>query len=108
MIKNKRAFTQEEIQFLLKNAHLKARLPGLRVLLAPAQQSSGRLLVITPRHSGNAVKRNKIRRRLRSIFHEERWYNAGCDCVVIVKKEGILTSFEQLQQLLKTAFSSQL
>ena len=104
--KNISSFTQQDITHLLKNAHVKARTPGLRVLLATSPYSYGRILVITPRHSGNAVKRNKIRRRLKALFYQNNFYKHSYDCVVIVKKEGILTSFEDLRKLLTKAFFS--
>ncbi len=102
--KNISSFTQQDVAYLLKNAHVKARIPGLRVLMAPALQEHGRILVVTPRHSGNSVKRNLIRRRLKSLFHQEQFSAHKYDCVVLVKKEGIATSFEDLKQLLTKAF----
>jgi ribonuclease P protein component len=104
--KNLSSFTQQDIAHLLKNAQIKARVPGLRVLLGSTTLPYGRILVITPRHSGNAVKRNLIRRRLKAIFYQEQWFQYGYDCVVIVKKDGIGRSFEDLKTLLIQAFST--
>lgn len=106
LTKNISSFTQQDIAHLLKNSHVKARVPGLRVLLAHATFNYGRILIITPRQSGKAVFRNKIRRRLKSLFYEQQFFIHGYDCVVIVKKEGITTSFEKLKKLLHQAFSS--
>ncbi len=106
LTKNISSFTQQDIAYLLKNSHVKARVPGLRVLLAPANFNYGRILIITPRQSGKAVYRNKIRRRLKTIFYEQKLFLHGHDCVVIVKKEGIHTSFENLKKLLYQAFST--
>ena len=104
--KNISSFTQQDVAYLFKNAHVKARSTGLRVLLAPAQKQFGRVLVVTPRRSGNSPCRNRIRRRVKALFYEERFYTNGYDCVLIVHKDGIATSFENLKKLIVRTFSS--
>ena len=100
------SFTKQDIAHLLKNAHVKARVPGLRVLMAPAILDYGRILIIASRHSGNAVKRNLIKRRFKSIFNQQQLSIQPFDYVVIVKKEGIETSYNDLVILLKKAYIS--
>ena len=102
--KNISSFTQSDISTLLKTARVKARIPGLRILTAsPALAEHGRILIITPRKSGNAPQRNLIRRRLKSIFIEDHLYNKKIDFVVIVRSEGIKTPFAALRKLLARA-----
>ncbi len=93
-------FTTKEIRLLFKKARRVLKHSGLDVLSAPATLDQGRLLVITSRKVGNAPQRNKIRRRIKAIFHEEQLAKLKQDIIVIVKKEGIKLSFEELKKLL--------
>jgi ribonuclease P protein component len=97
-------FTKEEIATTFKAARRVLKHPGLDILKAPTQ-GVGKLLVVTPRHTGNAVHRNRIRRRLKAIFYEEKLGNRGYNCIVIVKKESNTLSFDDLKALLIQAFS---
>jgi ribonuclease P protein component len=54
---------------------------------------------------GTAPERNKVRRRLKAIFYEEKLFDQGYDCVVIVKKPGVLLTFDQWKQLLIESLS---
>jgi ribonuclease P protein component len=58
--------------------------------LRSAADGSLRLAVVSSRKVGNAVERNKARRRLREAFRLNRWRLSGdCD-IVIVARRGIL------------------
>ena len=46
---------------------------------------------------GNAVMRNKIKRRLKSIL-DERVYQNGFNCIIIVKKAIVDKSFLEIRQ----------
>lgn len=101
------SFTQSEITKLLTTARVKTRIPGLRILAAQASlPEHGRVLIITPRRSGNAPQRNLIRRRIKAIFIEDELYTKNLDLVVIVRREGIETSFGTLKKLLTRACAS--
>ena len=65
------SFTKNEVSDLFKVARCLKRFQGLVILAGTAQKDHGRILVITPRRSGSAAQRNKIRRRLKTIFYEE-------------------------------------
>lgn len=52
---------------------------------------------------GNAVTRNKVKRQLRSIIDEKNYQN-GLNCIIIVKKGILEKSFEQMRQELFYAF----
>ena len=97
-------FTKKEVELFFDTSKVKARTPGLRVLMATAQKEFGRILIITSRRSGNSVERHLIRRRLKAIFLTERLYAKGFDCAIIVRSEGIKTPFEDLKKLLLCAF----
>lgn len=97
-------FTKKEIDKLFATVRRRVRSKGLVILLSPRQKDFGRILIITSRKVGNAPERNKIRRRLKSIFYEEKLYEAPYDCIVIVKKEAVILSFEALKKLLYSAY----
>lgn len=105
MIPKISGFSQKEVKEILKKAKRIIKSPGLDILLCPSTASIGRILVITPKKTGNAPLRNKIRRRLKAIYYESKLYEAGYDCIIIIKKEGINLDFNQLQNLLFQAFS---
>ena len=101
------SFTQLDISKLLKAAQVRVRIPGLRILTASALlPDRGRVLIITPRRSGNSPERNLIRRRIKSLFVQDGLYLKGLDFVVIVRREGIDTSFGTLKKLLSRACAS--
>ncbi len=98
-------FTQKEIDKLFDTAQRQVRNPALDILLGPRQKNFGRILIIISRKVGNAPERNKIRRRLKSIFYKEKLYETPYDYIVIVKKEAVALSFEALKELLCRAYS---
>jgi len=93
-------FSEIEVKKLFREAKRVLRHPGLDLLCGPAAKDFGRILVITPRKVGKAVKRNLIRRRIKAIFYEEKLYEKGLDCIVIIKKKGINLPFKQLKDML--------
>jgi ribonuclease P protein component len=97
-------FTQKDIKALFLKAKRVLRQPGLDILLAPKKFLVGHLVVVTPRKIGNAPERNKIRRRLKAIFYEEKLFEAPYDCIVIVKTGGISIPFSQLREMLISAY----
>lgn len=95
-------FTKPEITACFNAARRVLKHPGLDILRAPTS-NKGKLLVVTPARIGNAPARNRIRRRLKAIFYEEKLENRGYDCIVLVKKAGIMLSFDELKKLLMQA-----
>lgn len=70
------------------------------ILNAPRALSHGRILVVTSRKIGNAVKRNRVRRRIKALFYERNLFLSPFDWVVIVKKGGVDLSFKDLETIL--------
>lgn len=97
--------SKKAIDELFKKARRVIKHPGLHLLIAPKAGPFGRILIIASRKTGNAPERNKIRRRLKSIFYEEKLYERGFDCIAIVKKEGTAMPFTELKDLLLKAFA---
>lgn len=76
------------------------------LLLAPKSGILSRLLIVTAAYIGTAPERNRVRRRLRAVFREHKFYDYSCDCIVIVKKNGIGASYEKLLSLLQSAYAT--
>jgi len=95
-------FTKKEIAELFKNAKRMRRSPYVDILCAPVtDRDFGKILVITSKKVGKAHKRNLIKRRLRSIFYEEKLYKHLYDCIIIIKKEALTCKFDQLKLILQ-------
>ena len=97
--------TKRDIKALFLSARRVLRQPGLDILLAPTTNSIGRLVVVTARLVGTAPERNKIRRRLKAIFYEERLFEKNFDCIIIVKKSGTELSFQDLKDIVLKAYA---
>lgn len=98
-------FSKKEVVTLLKKGKRVYKDVGLDIISAPATNSFGRILVITPRKVGNAPARNKIRRRLKALFYQKKLYERLTDVCIIIKKPGITYTSDQLQQLLGHVFT---
>jgi ribonuclease P protein component len=103
--RNISCFDKSEIKKLFKQARRLLKLPGLDILVHPQLQGFGRILVITPAKIGNAVQRNRIRRQLKALFYTQKYPEKAFDYIIIIKKEGIAYSFEQLRDALSQAYS---
>lgn len=97
-------FTQKEITAIFRKSSRVYKGPGLDILMAPALKDFGRVLVVTPRKVGTAPERNRIRRRIKALFYEHKFYEYPFDTCIIIKKPGIDYHIEELIPLLDTAF----
>jgi ribonuclease P protein component len=93
-------FNEQEVKKFFKRASKRIKIEGLNILLAPRTLDYGRLLVITPRKSGNSPERNRIRRRIKHIFYEDNFYEKSFDWVIIVSKQAINLDFDRLKTIL--------
>ena len=93
-------FSKREIDYLFKNARRVLRHSAFIILSAPRQLDFSRVLIITSRKVGNAPERNKIRRRIKSIFYEETLFNSSCDYAIIVHKKAVELSFDEIKKIL--------
>ena len=101
-------FTRQEIDRLWKEAHRVVKHDGLHILLAPRSGEFGRLLIVLPKHIGNAPTRNKLRRQLKHIFYEQKFHEGERDWIIIVRPAATQLDFSALQKLLLHAHSIQL
>jgi ribonuclease P protein component len=100
-------FTSKERTHLLRSAKLIHRQPELdiRSLTRFAETSilPGRILIITPRKIGTAPERNRIRRRFKALFREEKIFSHGQDFLVYCRKGSTDLTFQQLKTILLEA-----
>jgi ribonuclease P protein component len=100
-------FTKREIDYLFCNARRVLKNQFCTILVAKRQKEDfGRVLVVVSRAVGNAPERNLIRRRIKSIFYEEKLFVRNFDCVVIAQKKMVTLSFEQIKSLLLAAYEN--
>jgi ribonuclease P protein component len=97
-------FTKSEIDYLFCHTRCVIRNQVCTILVAPRQKDFGRVLIVTQRKVGNAPERNRIRRRIKAIFYEEKLFDFEFDCVVIAYKKMVDVSFDQLKSLLLSAY----
>lgn len=64
----------------------------------------GRLLVVSSKKTGKAVKRNLIRRRIKQIFVEEKLFKSNFISIIFPSKKLIDTNFLDLKKLLSEHF----
>lgn len=100
------SFTKKEIEKLYKGA--KFRTEWFDVIFSPKNKDFARILIVTSKKIGNAPKRNKLKRRIRSIFFEEKLFNSGSDCIFIAKKLAINLTFKELKDLLISIYKNKI
>src|SRR5947208_1957156 len=91
---------------LFRSARFVGSYPSFDVKKAPRLQSYGRMLIVIPRKVGNAPQRNLIRRRLKSIFYEEKLYEKPYDWLLFIKPLATTIDFQTLKQYLLTVMAA--
>ena len=99
------SFTPKEVTELFKRSRTLSRNQAFNLLAAPQSKEFGRILLVTPRRVGTSPQRNLLKRRIRSIFYEEKLFERGYDCIIIFKKNAATIPFDQLKKLLLDAFA---
>ncbi len=74
------------------------------ILIAPTTHPFGRILMMVPKKYGNAPERNTLRRRLKTIFVENKLYEHKMELVVITRPTAKNYDFLQLSKLLLEIF----
>lgn len=102
------SLTKDEIAQAFRQARLFCSQRGLKILQAPLQLNNesaddnhGKMLVITPKKSGKAHDRNKIKRQLKALFYEEKLYETKSIFIVLVYKNAMSLSFDDIKDIVK-------
>lgn len=93
-------FSKKEIEHFFEHAKLLLKQKKCTLLFAAKQKETGRILIITPRVSGNAPERNKARRRIKNLFYENELFKTPYDYAIIFKKDGTQMELEEVQNVL--------
>ena len=106
------SFSQKEITDTYARAKIIKKVLGLKLLVAPlditshgSTENHGKLLIVISRKTGKAHVRNLLRRRIKSIFFEQKLYQKPTRSVLIVYREATKLTFEQLQQIMQAWFA---
>ncbi len=99
-VKKLSRFSKKEIDAAFKVATVAHRQSTITILRAPRQLPFGRILIITPKIVGSAPIRNKFRRRVKTIFYENKLFEYPYDWIVIAKKGGGELEYDYLKNLL--------
>jgi ribonuclease P protein component len=88
---------KDEIKRALNKARLIFKNQYIDIRSTPKSGTLARLLIVTPRASGNAVERNQFRRRVRSLFYELNLSQGTYDWIIFAKPQVTKLSFTELR-----------
>ena len=83
------------------------RSPRFDIRTLPKQGSIARIIVITPKKVGSAPYRNLLKRRIRSIFYQEKMYESTYDWIVFFRPSQSMLTYEELHTTCVTLFKQQ-
>ena len=96
-------FSKTEIDRAFASATRVVRQREVTILASLRQGEFARILPVISRKVGKAPARNRLRRRLKSIFFERKLFEGPCDLIVLTRLGAAELSFEALTELLLTA-----
>ena len=103
------AFSTREVEFSFSFAAFSSGILGLKLLRAPLfrpEQEYGKLLIVIPRRAGKAHERNKLRRRIKAAFYENKLFEKPNTSILLVYHQAKKLSFEEIQAFLIKAINS--
>lgn len=98
-------FGKKELDNFFAAAKAAKKNQAFTILKAPKTHTFGKILIMVPKTYGNAPERNKLKRRFKSIFIENKLYEQGLDIVIITRPAAKNYDFSQLSQLLMEVFA---
>lgn len=101
-------FSRGQVRDLFKRSLRIVRHQAFDFLCAPALQGTGHLVVVTARSVGSAPERNLIRRRLKSLFHTQKYDLEKIDWIVIAHYPAVQLSFSEIEALFAYAHKTAL
>lgn len=97
--KNLSKFSKKELDSFFKQAKRVYKDQAFTILTHSTKEDFARVLIAVPKKYGNAPERNLIKRRLKSIFREEKLYEKPYDVAFIIRPCAQKFSFEDLKKL---------
>ncbi|MBA3752050.1 ribonuclease P protein component [Candidatus Dependentiae bacterium] len=98
-------FTAREIRTLLTLVRSVYYHSKLVVKAALKAGISSKILIVTPKRMGSAPSRNLMKRRLKSLFYQEKHFQNQFDLVVYCKKGSELITYVELTEIIKNALN---
>ncbi len=92
-------FKKKEISFAFQNAKFFYSDENIKILISKAKLDFGKILLIFNRKTGNSPERNKIKRRARSIFFENKLFELKKNFILIGLKNIKNVSFDKLKTI---------
>lgn len=86
----------KSVDAAFQNSKIIARNTYYSLRVTAPKSESGKLLVISSKKTGNAVTRNLIKRRLKSIFSQKKIYLLNRDVIIICNKQITTLAFQDL------------
>lgn len=96
-------FSASQVDALFTESKIALKNQYVTILAAPAKKDFGRLLSVISKKIGCAPIRNKLRRRLRAVFYENKIYEKQYDFIFIPRTSITKLSFQEIQNLLLLA-----
>lgn len=97
--KNLSKFSKKELDTFFKHAKRVYKDQAFTILTNKTELPFAKVLIVVSKKYGNAPERNRIKRRLKSIFREEKLYEKQYNIAFIIRPEAKTWSFEKLKQL---------
>jgi ribonuclease P protein component len=99
-------FTEREIRALFEAARRVVKTPAFEIRKASTTNPHGRILIVIPRLVGTAPERNRIRRQLKALFYQEKYFEKQQDIIVLVRRGAADATYQDLHDLLQQAFAA--
>lgn len=93
-------FLRSEILTLFSVARLVHKSAGLDIKIAPRAGCHAHILIVIPRKYGTAPQRNLLRRRIKSIFYQEKLFEQAYDFLIFAKPAAKNYTFDCIRDLL--------
>ena len=91
---------RKEIINLFRKARRIYQHEELDISITPHTEELSKVLIVVPSRVGTAPQRNKIRRRIKSIFYENKLYKEGYHWIFFVKPSATKLTFAQLHAII--------
>ncbi|MBI2344904.1 ribonuclease P protein component [Candidatus Dependentiae bacterium] len=98
-------FGKKELDNFFTVAKAAKKNQAFTILKAPATHVFGKILIMVPKAYGNAPERNKLKRRFKAIFINNKLYEHRLDLVIITRPTAKNYDFDKLSQLLIEIFA---